>query len=133
MGRPKGSKNKDKAAKVLFGAIPTQEEWEQQWQNQKEKAQLPVTSAVKPSKSASRKKIVTTIEEPSETEDSSSGKDCVSAVTTLRVIKGFINIQKNPRGGYYTGGDIHDTLELAKKFSTKNTVSSVYIAFEVDL
>ncbi len=49
----------------------------------------------------------------------------------LHVIKGFINIQANPKGGFYTAADIHDTVEKAKAVASKQTITQVYIAFEV--
>jgi hypothetical protein len=49
-------------------------------------------------------------------------------------IQGWINIQKHKVGrytGYYTGGDIHPTIEDAKKVSTDNTVAQAYIDAEL--
>jgi len=43
----------------------------------------------------------------------------------------FINIQENPQGGFYTGGDIHPTAERAKLMASKQTVAQHYIALEV--
>jgi hypothetical protein len=47
------------------------------------------------------------------------------------IIKGYINIQRNSKGGIYTGGDIHETVELAKHYASKATITQVYLAFEV--
>jgi len=48
------------------------------------------------------------------------------------IVKGYINIQENPRGGVYTGADIHETEEDAKRHASKLTVCQVYIAFDTE-
>ena len=113
MGRPKGSKNKVCLA-------------------QREKHLQDALSVERQEKKERRKKIASTISTPTETETLSSGTDVVETATT-RVKKGWINIQRNPKGGFYTGGDIHDDVETAKRFATKNTLCQQFIAFEYKL
>jgi len=48
--------------------------------------------------------------------------------------KGFVNIQKAVFGrriGYYTGGDIHATLESAQSVADKNTIAQATIEYTV--
>lgn len=94
----------------------------------KAKKQQVVEDVVKPPKKERKKKIPTTTTEQGESPDSLSGTVSVSPVT--KVIKGYVNIQRNPRGGFYTGGDIHDTVEGAKRVASNNTVTQIFIAFE---
>lgn len=111
MSRPKGSKNKV--------------------QSQAAKEQLTAPVVEKQKRSASKPVTLTTTESVLEESLLSSGKDCAKPATTILVVKGFVNIQKNPSGGYYCGGDIHETLEKAKSVASKPTITQLYVAFEV--
>lgn len=44
---------------------------------------------------------------------------------------GWVNIQKVPNGGMFTGADIHETEELAKKHASANTITQTRIEFTV--
>lgn len=136
MSRPKGSKNKEKV------------KWQQQLpqevkagQNPLENLPDPVETVVKRKRNDKRTVIGTTTNMQLETLPSLSGSPSVSPVITpekkkvdtglVRVIKGFVNVQRNPYGSYYLGGDIHDSLESAKSVASKPTVTQLYVAFEV--
>lgn len=110
MGRPKGSKNKTCLS-------------------QKEKALQDVLAVERQEKKERKKKTRSTTSSPSVEETSSSGEGGANPVGK-RVIKGYVNIQKGGKF-FYTGGDIHATEELAKKMANKNTVDTIFIAFEV--
>lgn len=140
MGRPKGSKNKPKPTLGEF----TEMIWEKQWQDQKESSQPTAAIVEKQVKPVRAKKTTTTTIQPDVKECSLSGTESAPTAITpmvvesgskqLRLIKGYVNIQRNTMSkkmSYYTGGDIHDSIELAKAHASKNTVATVYLAFEV--
>jgi hypothetical protein len=52
------------------------------------------------------------------------------------VIKGYVNICRSPKTRhakewYYTGGDIHETQDKAKKVASHTTVNQVYIECDI--
>lgn len=127
MPRPKGSKNKPKDDMPFDG--PYVPEDRESWLPRKVKRLLAAQSVEKPAKKERKKKIRSTITSQSETMDSSSGEVGVEPVGK-RVIKGYVNIQKGGKF-FYTGGDIHATEELAKRVANKQTVATIFVAFEV--
>jgi hypothetical protein len=142
MGRPKGSKNKTKESWVHR----TTEELEKRWDSlvdvlpeektkrcprvQKAKELQTAIAVEKAEKKESRKVIRKTTSLAEEKVVSSGGTDCAETATT-KVIRGYVNIQRNPHGGFYLGGDIHDTIEAAKNVASKYTINQLYVAFEV--
>jgi hypothetical protein len=122
MSRPVGSKNKPRS------------------QAAKEHLTAPVVEKIK--RRGSPKETVTTTEVATAERDLSIGNVSVKPATSvskttdlcervIHTVKGYVNVQRNPNGGYYLGGDIHNTVELAKSVASKPTIAQLFVAFEV--
>lgn len=58
-------------------------------------------------------------------------KPAVKSERSSTIIEGWVNVQKHEyrpkKFVFYTGGDIHETQEEAKRVATKQTVGQVFI------
>lgn len=158
MGRPKGSKNKPKYEKLMFTPeLITKTAVKIFDFDIKEKeiegttlCTEPVVAVEKKSRMTRRKKIreelVIESQELQIAKKSrrSSAKSATKQMedtsgqesSSQKVVVGWVNMQKIPdnmyyRNNYFTGADIHKTLEDARKAASKNTVGQFFVSCEV--
>ena len=158
MGRPKGSKNKPKYEKLMFTPeLITKTAVKIFDFDIKEKeiegttiCTEPVVAVEKKSRMTRRKKIreelVIESQELQIAKKSrrSSAKSATKQMedtsgqesSSQKVVVGWVNMQKYPdsalyRNNYYTGADVHKTIEDARKHASKYTVGQFFISCEV--
>ena len=130
MGRPKGSKNKSsEALKEWTDPVPVVEKTSRRTRRAKIREEISLESqelaqAKKSRRSSARNAL-------KQTEDT-GGQE----ISSQKVVVGWVNMQKIPdntyyRNNYFTGADIHKTLEDARKAASKNTVGQFFVSCEV--
>lgn len=130
MGRPKGSKNKQKEIVTECEPLaPVAEKKSRRTRRTKIREEIILESQeltkAKKSRRSSAKSAV------KQTEDTDGHVN-----SSPKVVVGWANLQKYPdsalyRNSYYTGADIHKTIEDARKHSSKYTVGQFFISCEV--
>ena len=144
MGRPKGSKNKQKIDISPLGEVYVSSSEVIKWQSQKEKTQQAVETVEQTVKSVRQKKTRSAICSKEKRTDLLSGSDSVEIATKKmeedkesenQLITGWITINLSPatksnKEWYYTGGDIHDTKEDAMKITATNRIAVAKIEFQ---
>ena len=134
MGRPKGSKNKPKQEvikelEICKEPVAVVEKKSRMTRRKKIREELVIESQelqiAKKSRRSSAKSATKQMEDTSGQESSSQ-----------KVVVGWVNMQKIPdnmyyRNNYFTGADIHKTLEDARKAASKNTVGQFFVSCEV--
>ena len=134
MGRPKGSKNKSKQEvikepEICKEPVAVVEKKSRMTRRKKIREELVIESQelqiAKKSRRSSAKSAT------KQTEDT-----CGQESTSQKVVVGWVNMQKIPdntyyRNNYFTGADIHKTIEDARKAASKNTVGQFFVSCEV--
>ena len=119
MSRPFGSKNKPRGDGL----------------SQSPKENKPVSALAVPRvpKIESKIKTLSTIESLIKNADLLCGVSTVKSATTgLKIVEGWVNMQRAPdtrtsTNAYYTGADIHETAEIAKKHASHATVGQFFV------
>ena len=130
MGRPKGSKNKQKEIVTECEPLASVvEKKSRRTRRTKIREEITLESQELSKAKKSRRSSVKTVAK--QTEDTYGQEN-----SSQKVIVGWANLQKYPdsalyRNNYYTGADIHKTIEDARKYASKYTVGQFFISCEV--